>query len=152
MALKTCPRCRETGFERMESYGVCHNCNFNTEEGYSWQPNSDRTPMRHPSVTAEEMNEGLKRLKASDRMAQLFTESDYRLARRVIAELPQPEKEVVLLKFWGRQDAIGIAERLGLRLSTVESTLAKACDRIRNACLKHPTFSRSHASSNHAAA
>jgi ribosomal protein L37E len=38
----TCPRCGQQSYERIKTYLVCHQCNFNSVEGFGWDQDKTR--------------------------------------------------------------------------------------------------------------
>lgn len=133
MKLKICPRCDWKAFEELKTYSICHDCNFNTEEGYSWaKKNNQRKGSNEVKPNPTIWNDGTK-----------FTMSDYVVVRQLLMKLTVTERKVITLKFWNGSAIDEIAKAIGATISEVEDILERTLEKLKAQCMNQPDFSRS---------
>jgi RNA polymerase sigma factor (sigma-70 family) len=80
------------------------------------------TSLEHASATA---------ISSKDPMHQVQLAAKREMIQQAVRELPEPEREVVLLFYVGGQSQLEIADTLGLPVSTVKSRLHEARVRLK---------------------
>ena len=53
MKFCTCPRCGFKSLDRLKSFSVCYNCNYNSVEGFSWSSKNDHQYKRKAKIQKE---------------------------------------------------------------------------------------------------
>lgn len=73
----------------------------------------------------------------------LFSGMDHVIVRAAVKRLPGLLGAVVEMRFWGEMTLAEIAVDLGVSIKAVEIAIGRATERLREECLRHPSFSRS---------
>ena len=142
LKLKECPRCGFMAYEKIKrhgretSYGVCHDCNYNTVEFDEEEkhPNRDVCFQRSPALDPlDRMNEIINTLEP---VRPFFGKTSLSVLRKAIKELPSSYQCILFLKYWKGLPDMSIAYYLNMRCRAVEKTYEQAYLVLRSICSK----------------
>lgn len=144
MRLLKCPKCYSSGFEHLQSYSVCHVCNYNSVEGYRWGKCHDAKAYRaliEQRVGLPLDNEDKERAEKQLAERFLFSPTDQLIARKALQDLPPFRRALIFLRFWRRYSSEKIAKLIQLPTWEVDAIFLKTFAELKEACLNDPSFS-----------
>ena len=145
MKLAKCPKCYSEAYENLPSYSICHDCNYNSVEGYAWGGKS-HDPKEF--IRMKIRKEGFP-LDAEDRKTFLngvvsryiFLPEDQEIVRQSIQSLRPLDRSLIYFKFWLEFPTEKIASLVGLPAWKVDSMLLEIYAYLKDECLENPNFS-----------
>jgi len=123
-----CEHCGQKAYEGFSTCGICNECNLS--ESKIIQTDEDQMKLMN-------MRTG------SLRNENMFSSHDYMIVQKVLLNIPEKHRLLLVLRFWEGLSINDIAEIMFLRVSTVKSILEEAYEKLKLLCLDHPDFSRS---------
>ena len=141
MRLRKCPRCDTNAYESLETYSICHDCNFNSAEGYSWASNWDPRSCLEKSYGRPIGREVRDQAVAKNLSRILFSKGNTDLVGSALGRLPPIYRTLLYLKFWNGLTTKRISEVYRAPARSIDLALKKAYARIQELTLEDPDFS-----------
>lgn len=102
MKLRQCPRCESIAYDKIGSFYVCYDCNFNTVENYSWTTNHhDSTNLKPisliPGLSEAQSHTVCEKIFRAFSLESIPTRTDRMRIWRLIEMFPVVERQILIL-------------------------------------------------------
>lgn len=144
MQLKKCPKCYTNAYENLESYSICHVCNYHSVEGYRWGKCYDSKAYRlliSKKVGLPYDREDKDKFLRDLSWRYFSLPGDRMVVRKAILELSPFRRALIYLRFWCDYSTEVIAQMTGIQKWRIDMALIQTYSAVKQSCMENPDFS-----------